>query len=311
MKAIRIHQYGDASVLRVDDAPVPDIAAGEVLVRVVAAAVNPVDWKIREGHLSKMMPYTLPLTLGWDVSGVVEAMGEGVTKFGLGDAVYGRPDLARNGTYAEYAAIREDELASKPLTISHVDAASLPLAGITAHEALFRVGALRAGQTVLVHAASGGVGSLAVQLARHHGAQVIATTSARNRALVESLGAHQVIDYRRQSFVHAVKNVDLVFDTLGAKVQEDSWSVLAPGGMLVSIVEPPAREKANALGVRGEFLFIGPNAPVLIELARMIDGGTLRPVIGAEFSLDQIVQAHQLSQSGRAVVKIVLYVGRP
>lgn len=311
MKAVRIHAYGGADVLRVEEAPLPNIAADEVLVRVVASAVNPVDWKVREGRLAQMIPYTFPLTLGWDVSGVVEAVGEAVRRFGLGDAVYARPDLKRNGAYAEHVAVREAELAHKPLTISHVESASLPLAGITAWHALFRVGALQPGQRVLVHAASGGVGSLAVQLAKDRGARVIATTSARNRALVESLGADEVIDYRQTSFVHAVRDVDLVFDTLGGDVQEDSWSVLKAGGVLVSIVSPPDAQKAKASGVRGEFLFIEPDAAVLADLARMVEGGRLRPVIGAEFSLDDVARAHALSQSGRAVGKIVLYVGQP
>lgn len=166
MKAVRIHDYGHGKVMAYEEAPVPDISPNEVLVRIVAASVNPVDWKIREGHLKQMIPYPLPLTLGWDVSGVVDAVGAAVTRFKVGDAVYSRPDIKRNGTYAEYVAIREDEIAHKPKTISHVEAASLPLAGITAWEVLFTAAELKAGQTVLIHAGSGGVGSLAIQLAK-------------------------------------------------------------------------------------------------------------------------------------------------
>ncbi|HVK56175.1 MAG TPA: NADP-dependent oxidoreductase [Burkholderiales bacterium] len=311
MKAVRIHEYGDANVLRYEEAPMPKVAPDEVLVRVVAASVNPVDWKIREGYLKQMIPYPLPLTLGWDVSGVIESVGAEVSRFKIGDAVFSRPDIKRNGAYAEYIAIREKEIAHKPNTISHVEAASLPLAGITAWEALFTISKLAAEQRILIHAGSGGVGSLAIQLAKTQGAYVIATTSGKNRALVESLGADEVIDYRTQRFAEVVKNVDVVFDTIGGEVQELSWSVLKPGGILVSIISPPSNEKAKSLGVRGAFLFIEPNAPVLTQLAKLVDSGKLRPVIGAEFALEDIAEAHALSQSGRAVGKIVLYVGQP
>jgi NADPH:quinone reductase-like Zn-dependent oxidoreductase len=311
MKAVRIHQYGGREVLSIDDIPVPAIAPDEVLVRVVAASINPVDWKIRAGYLAQMIPHLLPLTLGWDVSGVVTAVGAGVTQWQVGDAVFARPDLARNGTYAEFVAIRASECARKPRTISHVEAASLPLAGITAWEAMIDVARVGPGQRVLVHAGSGGVGSLAIQIVKAAGATVIATTSGRNRALVESLGADQVVDYTTTTVADAVEPVDAVFDTLGGEVQEASWSLLKPGGIQVSIISPPDEASAAARGVRGAFVFIGPNAPVLERLAAMVDGGTLRPVVGAEFGLDDIAAAHALSESGRAVGKIALYVGPP
>ncbi|MDR7375712.1 NADPH:quinone reductase-like Zn-dependent oxidoreductase [Rhodoferax ferrireducens] len=311
MKAVRIHSYGDRSVLAYEDAPLPTIAADEVLVRVVAASVNPVDWKIREGHLQSMIPYPLPLTLGWDVSGVVAAVGTEVTAFAVGDAVYSRPDIQRNGTYAEYVAIRASEVAHKPKTISHIEAAALPLAGITAWQSLFHAAQLAAGQRVLVHAASGGVGSLAVQLAKSHGAYVVATTSGKNRALVQSLGADEVVDYQTQNFATLVSDMDVVFDTLGGAVQEASWEVLKPSGILVSIVSPPPEEQATLRGLRSAFVFIEPNAPVLEQLAWQVDAGKLRPLIGAEFALQDLAQAHALSETGRVVGKIVLYVGQP
>nr|WP_315234459.1 NADP-dependent oxidoreductase [uncultured Albidiferax sp.] len=311
MKAVRIHSYGDRSVLAYEDAPLPTIAADEVLVRVVAASVNPVDWKIREGHLQSMIPYPLPLTLGWDVSGVVAAVGAEVTAFAVGDAVYSRPDIQRNGTYAEYVAIRANEVAHKPKTISHIEAAALPLAGITAWQSLFHAAQLAAGQRVLVRAASGGVGSLAVQLAKSHGAYVVATTSGKNRALVQSLGADEVVDYQTQNFATLVSDMDVVFDTLGGAVQEASWDVLKPGGILVSIVSPPPEEQATLRGLRSAFVFIEPNAPVLEQLAWQVDAGKLRPLIGAEFALQDLAQAHALSETGRVVGKIVLYVGQP
>ncbi len=311
MKAVRIHDYGHGEVLTYEDAPMPEISSNDVLVRVVATSVNPVDWKIREGYLKQMIPYPLPLTLGWDVSGIVESVGAEVTRFKVGDAVYSRPDIKRNGTYADYVAIREDEIARKPKTISHVEAASLPLAGIAAWEALFTAAQLKAGQTVLIHAGSGGVGSLAIQLAKSSGAKVISTTSGKNRAFVESLGADQVIDYQTQRFADVVGKVDVVFDTLGGEVQESSWPVLKPGGMLVSIVSPPSEEKARSHGVRSAFVFIEPNVRILDELAALVDTGKVRPVIGAEFALRDVVKAHALSETGRSVGKIVLYVGQP
>jgi NADPH:quinone reductase-like Zn-dependent oxidoreductase len=311
MKAVRIHEYGNRNVLAFEDAPMPSIASNEVLVRVVAASVNPVDWKIREGYLKEMISYPMPLTLGWDVSGVVTAVGADVTRFRVGDAVYSRPDIKRNGTYAEYVAIRDSEIALKPLTISHNEAASLPLAGITAWEALITTAQLSAGQKVLIHAGSGGVGSLAIQLAKSRGAHVIATTSGKNRALVESLGADEVIDYKTQNFAEILGDIDVVFDTLGGDIQESSWSVLKKGGILVSIVNPPSDTKASELGVRGAFLFIEPNAYILEQLAELVEQGKLRPVIGAEFALQDIEKAHALSETGRTVGKIVLYVGQP
>ena len=311
MKAVRIHEYGNRNVLAFEDAPMPSIASNEVLVRVVAASVNPVDWKIREGYLKEMISYPMPLTLGWDVSGVVTAVGADVTRFRVGDAVYSRPDIKRNGTYAEYVAIRDSEIALKPLTISHNEAASLPLAGITAWEALITTAQLSAGQKVLIHAGSGGVGSLAIQLAKTRGAHVIATTSGKNRALVESLGADEVIDYKTQNFAEILGDIDVIFDTLGGDIQESSWSVLKKGGILVSIVNPPSDTKASELGVRGAFLFIEPNAYILEQLAELVEQGKLRPVIGAEFALQDIEKAHALSETGRTVGKIVLYVGQP
>lgn len=311
MKAVRIHQYGGREVLSIDDIPVPAIAPDEVLVRVVAASINPVDWKVREGYLAQMIPHALPLTLGWDVSGVVEAVGAQVTQWQAGDAVFSRPDLARNGTYAEYVAIRASECARKPRTISHVEAASLPLAGITAWEAMMDTAQVQPGQRVLVQAGSGGVGSLAIQLVKAAGATVIATASGRNRALVESLGVDQFVDYTATKVADAVEPVNAVFDTIGGEVQDAAWSILKPGGIQVSIISPPSEEKANAMGLRAGFVFIGPNAPVLERLAGMVDSGKLRPIVGAEFALEDIAAAHALSESGRAVGKIVLYVGKP
>ena len=311
MKAVRIHAYGDRSVLQFEDAPKPDIRPDEALVRIVAAAVNPIDWKIRQGHLKAFVPYVFPLTLGWDFSGVIEALGSEVSSFAVGDAVFSRPDVRRDGSYAEYIAVRAVELARKPKTISHVEAASIPLVGITAWESIVAVGALAAGQTALIHAASGSVGSLAVQIAKWRGAHVIATTSKANVELVRSLGADQVIDYRNERFAEKVKDVDLVIDTIGGEVQASSWSVLRRDGILVSTVSVPSVERAAALGVRSAHILIGPDAAVLDQLAGLVDSGKLRTLIGGEFALRNIADAHALSETSRTVGKIVIYVGQP
>ncbi len=311
MKAVRIHAYGGQEVLTVEDAPMPEIGERDLLVRVVASAINPVDWKIRAGYLKEMLPYQFPLVLGWDVSGVVEAVGSGVTKFKPGDAVYSRPNILRNGSYAEFIAIDENEAAFKPKTISHACAASLPLAGITAWDVLIKTANIQAGQRVLIHAGSGGVGSLAIQLAKACGAHVVATTSGKNIPLVKSLGADQLVDYRSQQFDHVVHEMDVVFDTIGGEVQERSWASLKAGGLLVSIVSPPSAELAAAHDARAGFVFIQPDAEVLTQLAALVDAGKMRPIIAAEFALEDIVKAHTLSESGRADGKIVLHVGKP
>jgi NADPH:quinone reductase-like Zn-dependent oxidoreductase len=306
-----MHGYGGVEVLRMEEAPRPEPAADEVQVRVVGAAVNPVDWKIRRGYLHQSLPHHLQLVPGWDVSGVVDALGEQAPRFKIGDAVYSRPDIARDGTYAEFVVIRETELATKPQTISHIEAASLPLAGITAYQARVDIARVKSGQRVLVHAAAGGVGSLAVQIAKARGAHVIGTASGANGALVESLGVDQFVDYHHEPLEQTVREVEVAFDTLGGGVQEASWPLLKPGGVMVSAVIPPPQERVRAHGVRGEFLFIEPNAAVLAELARMVESGQLQPVIGAEFALHDIAWAPGFSDSGRARGKIVLYVEGP
>lgn len=311
MKAARIHAYGDASQIRIEDAPVPTLKDDDVLIRVVATSVNPVDWKIRQGYLKSFIPYEMPLIMGWDVSGVVEQTGPAVTKFKPGDAVYSRPDIRRNGAYAEYIAVRESELAFKPATISHVEAASLPLVSITAWQSLFTTANLTAGQHVLIHAGAGGVGSIAIQLAKAKGAHVTATASAAKSALVKSLGADDVIDYRAQDFFRVAKDMDVVFDTIGGETQEKSWSVLKPGGMLVSITARPSEDRAKAEGKRAGYVFIDPNAAILTDLAAMVDAGHVRPLIGGEYGLNDTAKAQEASETGRTTGKIVIYVGHP
>jgi NADPH:quinone reductase-like Zn-dependent oxidoreductase len=311
MKAMRIHAYGGTEVFRLEDAAMPEIGPKDILLKVVATSVNPVDCYFRMGKLSGMLPVPLPWILGLDASGIVAAVGSEVTRFKVGDAVYSRPDIMRPGTYAEYVAIDEAIVAMKPATISHVEAASLPLVSITAWETIVRLGEVRAGERVLVHAGSGGVGSIAVQLAKARGAHVIATTSARNAALVRSLGADEVIDYQAQVLSEATGNLDMVLDTIGGETQTASWPLLKKGGILVSVVSKPSDEVAAKFGVRTGYLFIEPNAAILEEVAALVDAGKIRPVIGAEFALADLAEAHELSQSRRARGKIVVYVGQP
>ena len=308
MKAVRIHAYGGPEVLTYEDVSVPAIAEDDVLIRVHAAAINPVDWKVREGYLQGFIDYDLPLTLGWDVSGVVEAVGENVTTFRPGDEVYSRPDIKRNGAYAEYIAVKASEVAFKPKTVDHIHAAAVPLAGITAWHCLFETAGLTAGQRVLIHAAAGGVGSYAVQLARWKGAHVIGTASARNQDFLFQLEADEIIDYQTTQFEGVVQPVDVVFDTVGGEVQERSWQVVKPGGILVSVVSPPPEEKAAAHQCRSAYVFIQPRADWLSEIAQLIDSGQVKPIIETVLPLSQADAAHKLSQSGHTRGKIVLQV---
>ena len=308
MKAVRIHEYGKETVLHYEDAPLPETGDDDVLIRVHAAGVNPVDWKIREGYLKELIPYEFPLTLGWDVSGVIEEAGSKVTNFQKGDAVYSRPDIARNGTYAEYVAVNSNEVALKPKSIDHNHAASIPLAGLTAWQALFHIAQLSQGQRVLIHAAAGGVGSFAVQFAKTRGAHVIGTASAGKHEYLHQLGVDEAVDYAGVQFEDVVKDVDVVFDTIGDYTLERSWKVLKGGGHLVSITEIPSEEKAKAHHVKSDFLFVQPNAEQLGEIADLVDQGKLQTHLEKVFPLEQTKDAHVLSQTGRVKGKIVLQV---
>ena len=311
MKAVCVYQYGGTSVLLFEEAPMPLCGPEDVLIRVIGSSVNPVDCMVREGKMQGMLTYPMPVIPGWDVSGIVHAIGTKAGRFKVGDEVYSRPDITRNGTYAEFVAVHEAYVAPKPRTVSHIEAGVLPLAGITAWEAIVTAGKVKAGQRVLIHAAAGGVGSLAVQIAKAHGAHVIGTASAERRGLVMSLGADEFIDYRSQRLQDAVSNVDLVLDTMGGDTQEASWHVMAAGGLLVSIVSEPKQDLTRWPKLRGAFLFIQPNAAVLEQLAEMVESGKLRPVICAEFALHDIQRAHALSETHHAAGKIALYVGQP
>jgi NADPH:quinone reductase-like Zn-dependent oxidoreductase len=308
MKAVRMHSYGGPEVLVYEEVPRPSPGAGEVLIRVHAAGINPVDWKIREGYLKQMHEYTLPLIPGWDVSGVVEALGVGVVKLEQGEEVFSRPDISRDGAYAEYIVVREAEVTPKPMSIGHVQAAAIPLAALTAWQSLFDAGRLSRGQRVLIHAAAGGVGSFAVQLANWKGAHVIASASARNHDFLRQLGAAETIDYQTVRFEDVAKDVDVVYDTMGGDTQQRSWKVLKKGGILVSIVSPPSKELAAAHGVRAEYVFVQPNAQQLAEIARLVDFGKIKPVVETVLPLAEARQAQELNKKGHTRGKIVLKV---
>ena len=308
MKTVCIYGYGGPEVLTYENAPRPYPVDKEVLVRVHAAGINPVDWKIREGHLKEMLHHTLPLVLGWDVSGVVESLGSAVTRFKVGDEVFSRPDISRDGAYAEFIVIKESEVALKPHSIDHIHAAALPLAGLTAWQSLFDAGGLAAGQRVLIHAAAGGVGSLAVQLAKWKGAWVIGTASERNHDFLRQLGVDQPVDYETVRFEEAVQPVDVVFDTMGGEVQARSWKVLKRGGILVSIVSPPSAESAVANGVRQAFVFTQPNAAQLAEIAKLVDAEKLKAIVETVLPLSDATRGQELSERGHTRGKIVLRV---
>jgi NADPH:quinone reductase-like Zn-dependent oxidoreductase len=308
MKAVRIHSFGGPEVLSYEETPRPQVNPDDVLIKVHAAAINPVDWKIREGYLRGFIDYELPVTLGWDVSGVVEEVGGAVTDLRVGDEVYSRPDITRDGAYAEYIAVRASEAAPKPRSLDHVQAASVPLAALTAWAALFDTADLQPDQTVLIHAAAGGVGSFAVQLAKWKGARVIGTASAANHGLLRELGADELIDYTAARFEEVARGVDVVLDTIGGDTLERSWGVLRPGGVLVSVVAQPDEATAAQHGVRGASIFIQPDKSRLVKLAELIDAGHVRPEVSAVLPLAEARQAQELSQSGHVRGKIVLRV---
>lgn len=308
MKAVRIHTHGGSEALVYEDAPRPEPAADEVLIRIHAASVNPVDWKIRGGYGKDSFKHHLPLILGWDVAGTIEATGSQVEQFQTGDAVYGYTSLYRDGGYAEFIVAKTTEIALKPNSVDFLEAAAIPVAALTAWQALFDTAGLSANQRVLIHAASGGVGSLAVQLAKVKGAYVIGTASARNADFLRELGTDEIIDYQATKFETVVQDLDVVFDTVGGDTQERSFSVLRKDGWLVSIVSSPSQETAAQHGVRSSMVGVQPNGGQLKEIAALVDSGKLKPYVETVLPLKEARQAHEISQSGRTRGKIVLQV---
>jgi NADPH:quinone reductase-like Zn-dependent oxidoreductase len=307
MKAIVINAYGNEDVLNYVDVERPEPKADEVLVKVHVAGVNPADWKIRDG-MGEELGFKLPLILGGDIAGTVEVVGDGVENFKPGDAVYGMTLSSLSGGYAEYALAKADAIILKPESISFEAAAAIPIGALTAWQAMFVVANLSSGQRILITGASGGVGSMAVQLAKAKGAIVIGTASGKNEQFVRDLGADEFVDYTRQPFELVVKDVDVVFDTIGSDTQERAFQTLKKGGFLVSSAQTPSAEKAREFGVEAAWFFCQPSAEQLAEINQLIDEGKLKIHVETVLPLTEVKKAHQLSQSGRTRGKIVLQI---
>ena len=315
MQVIRIYQYGDPEQLRCEQILRPEPQAGEVLIRVHAAGVLPADWKMRRGFFRKFYPQSFPYIPGSAIAGVIEAVGPGVTRFCKGQAVFGR---STHGAYTEYTTTPVEPpaltpktyslLALKPDSLTFAEAATISGGATTAWSALFGDGELCAGQRILIHGAAGGVGLFAVQLARWKGAQVIGTTSTANVDFVRSLGAETVIDYTITPFEEVVSEVDLVLDTIGGETLQRSMTVVKRGGTLVSLLEKPPAQLAKVLGIRAMKNAVTPTSQDLEMIARLIDEGQVKAVVGQTFPLQQARQAHKLSQTGHGRGRIVLVI---
>jgi NADPH:quinone reductase-like Zn-dependent oxidoreductase len=304
MHAVRVHEYGDLSALQYEDAPRPEPANDEVLVEVHAAGVNPVDASARQGEVGD---YSLPWIPGWDLSGVVEATGEDVMEFDIGTPVYGLVRFPDAGNaYAEYAAVPADEIVAKPATLDHTHAAGLPMVSLTAWQALFEKGNLSEGDRVLVHAAAGGVGHIAVQLAKSRGAHVIGTASGYNEEFLADLGVNEFVNYREERFEEEIDAVDLVVDAVGGETQERSFEVLKEGGTLASLLGDPSEDRADEYGVHDQRVGVQPNGDALAEISELVDVGDVTPTVDSTFPLTDAREAHEELEGEHARGKIVL-----
>ena len=308
MRAVEIREFGGPEVLQVRDIPVPVPAAGEILLRVHAAAVNPVDTSIRAGRASGLSGAVIPYVPGFDVSGEVAATGPGVTRFDIGDEVFAMLSLRRGGGYGEYAVVKEDEAAVKPSGVSHGEAASLPLVALTAWQALFETAGLEQGQTILIHAGAGGVGSVAVQLARWRGARIVATASDYNHQFLTELGVDIAVDYRTRRFEDFVDQVDVVLDSIGGDTQRRSLAILRQGGILVSIVGLTPEGRNPPPGINATSILVSPDAGQLGMIGELVDSGEIRPIVSHRFPLAQAAAAHEQSETGRTRGKIILEI---
>jgi NADPH:quinone reductase-like Zn-dependent oxidoreductase len=308
MRAVRIHGYGGVDQLRIEDVPIPRPGPGEILVQVAASTVNPIDCKMRSGAVQARLPLTLPITLGCDFAGTVTELGDGVTRFRIGDEVYGYCGVQRDGSYAEYVALPAEHAALRPRQISMLESAAVALASLTAYVAVFEDAGLKKGQRVLIHAAAGSVGSMAVQLAKEAGAIVYATGSAGSADLIRSLGADVVIDYRSQKVEDVARDLDVVLDAIGGETGARSWACLRPGGFMACIVTPPDAALMQRHQCRGVRSNARPDGALLEKFAALVDAGQLRPIIDRVLPLDEIREAHRLSETGHMHGKIVLRV---
>jgi NADPH:quinone reductase-like Zn-dependent oxidoreductase len=332
VKAFVVDKYKKKGALRLANLPEPELQDNDLLVRIQATAVNLLDSKVRDGEFKPILPYRPPFILGHDVAGTVVKIGPGVRRFKVGDEVYARPRDHRIGTFAEFIAIDQSDVALKPNNLSMTEAASIPLVGLTAWQALVEVGKVKPGQKVFIQAGSGGVGTFAIQLAKHLGATVATTTSAGNAELARSLGADVVIDYKTQDFEKVLSGYDLVLNSQDPKTLEKSLGVLKPGGQLISISGPPdpafagelglnlflklvlrllsrgVRKKAKRLGIRYSFLFMRAEGQQLGQITALIESGAIRPVVDKVFPFEKTGDALAYVETGRAKGKVVITV---
>ena len=314
MKAVRLRRQGGPEQLVYEDAPEPGVGGGDALIRVHATGITPAELTYEETYRNCDGSERLPAIPGHEVSGVVESVADSVNDVSIGDEVYALTSFCRDGAAAEYVAVHAADLAPKPTTVDHAQAAAVPLSALTAWQALFDHAQLAAGQRVLIHGAAGGVGSFAVQIARWHGAYVIGTASSENRDFLLNLGANEVIDYQHVQFEEAVRDMDVVLDTIGGGTRERSWRVLKPGGILVSLPEPIPESEAAAHGKRskrGVFFIVRPDREQLGQIATLIDSGAVHPVIAQTVPLAEARGAFERGVTGHTRGKLVLAVEKP
>lgn len=309
MRAAQINSYGGKEVLKtVKDAPRPKVEPAQVLVKVYAAAVNPFDWKVREGYLKETAPLNFPATLGGDLAGVVSELSEGITAFKVGDEVYGQAGaLSSNGAFAEFSPVKAEQLAAKPKNVDFVTAAALPLAVVSAYQALVEHANLQNGQKVLIHGGGGGIGSFAVQIAKYLGAHVATTASAQDADFVKSLGADEVIDYKTQAFETLIKDYDAVFDTVGGETYSKSYQALKPGGVIISMTDQPIEDLARKYNIKAIAQQTRTTTERLAKLAQLVERGAIKVSIDKVFPLEQAAEALAYIQGahhGKVVIKV-------
>jgi len=315
MKAVVIHEHGGPEVVKIEEVLVPKPKAGEVQISVNCASINPVDWKIRDGAVKSIFVHEFPIILGWDVAGVISECGDGVTGVQVGDEVYAycRKDIISEGSFAEYVCIDAKNVAFKPKNISMASASSIPLSALTAWQSLFDFSHVKEGDVVLIHAGAGGVGSMAIQFAKHAKAMVITTASRRNHEYVTKLGADMVIDYTKENYVNVVKEkfpngIDMVFDCVGGSTAEDSLPLVKKGGSMVSICIPIDKSFGSDRGVDTGFVLVTPNGDQLKTIAHLVEDGEVMVATIHEFPMDKVVDALEQSKKGHTQGKLVLKI---
>jgi NADPH:quinone reductase-like Zn-dependent oxidoreductase len=308
MKAIVVHEYGGPEVLKYEDVPRPEPKEDQILVRVIAAGVNPVDGLIRSGMFAKYEKAAFPMIPGADIAGVVENAGSKITKFRMGDPVYAYISLKNSGGYAEYAVATEGEASPKPKSLTYVEAAAVPVVALTAWQALIDTAKLSKGQTVLIHGGSGGVGSFAIQIAKQRGAKVIATASTPNQDLLKQLGVDVAIDYTKTKFEDIAKDVDVVLDSIGKDTLARSYGVVKKGGFIVTLVTRVDQAELDKHGIRGASLSVKPDSNELGEIGKLIDENKIKVVVSQTFPLADAAKAQELVATGHTRGKIVLKI---